>query len=104
MQSQKPVLWTMAGNIEKLTHTYHSKFFSKIYCLALVCDEDELRKRMCDGRGITGETWIQSSIDYNNYFKTHTHIGDTAYQRIDTSNKSSIQVADEVISWLNNYK
>lgn len=76
MQCGKPVLWTMAGNLDKLWHTYNSRFFSQIHCLALVCDEDALRKRMREGRGITDEGWIQGSVDYNDYFKTYTRLED----------------------------
>ena len=63
MQTGLPVLWTMAGNLDKLSKTYNSRFFREIYCLALVCEEELLRARMRDGRGITDEGWIQSSVD-----------------------------------------
>lgn len=52
MQIGLPVLWTMAGNLDKLSKTYNSRFFREIYCLALVCEEELLRARMRDGRGI----------------------------------------------------
>lgn len=52
MQTGLPVLWTMAGNLDKLPKTYNSRFFREIYCLALVCEEELLRARMRDGRGI----------------------------------------------------
>ncbi|WP_310604233.1 hypothetical protein [Anaerosporobacter sp.] len=100
MQSGKPVLWTMAGNLDKLKHTYNSRFFSDIHCLALVCDEDALRSRMTEGRGIVDEGWIKSSIDYNNYFKTHTSLGDTEFDIYDTSEKSMSEVSDYVIGWM----
>ena len=53
MQTGLPVLWTMAGNLDKLSKTYNSRFFREIYYLALVCEEELLRARMRDGRGIT---------------------------------------------------
>lgn len=52
MQAGKPVLWTMAGNLDKLPGTYNSQFFRAIYCLALVCDEESLKADMRSGRGI----------------------------------------------------
>ncbi len=102
MQTGRPVLWTMAGNLDKLSHTYSSCFFSDIYCLALVCDEDLLRNRMKEGRGITDEGWIQSSVDYNQYFKSHEKLGDTQFQIFDISGKSVSEVADYVIEWVEN--
>ena len=100
MQSGKPVLWTMAGNLDKLHHTYYRRFFSEIYCLALVCDEEALRKRMTEGRGITDQDWIQSSVDYNNYFKTHTSLEDTQFEVFDITGKTVEEVAKYVVAWM----
>ena len=36
MQSGKPVLWTMAGCLERLPKAYNSRYFSEIIVLALV--------------------------------------------------------------------
>lgn len=99
-QSGKSVLWTMAGNIDKINHTYHCRFFEEVHILALVCEEESLRKRMMQGRGITDENWIQGSVDYNEYFKTHTKIGEMCYDILDTEGKSVSQVAMEVCVWL----
>lgn len=50
MQSGKPVLWTMAGCLDRLPKAYNSRYFSGIMCLALVCEDEELRKRMQEER------------------------------------------------------
>lgn len=101
MQAGKPVLWTMAGNLDKLPATYNSQFFRVIYCLALVCDEESLKARMRGGRGITDEGWIQGSVDYNHYFKTHCLLGDTSFEIYDISGKTPPEAADYVIKWVN---
>lgn len=101
MQSGKPVLWTMAGNLDKLNQVYNRRFFSKVYCLALVCEEDELRRRMTEGRGITDEGWIKSSTDYNNYFRTHERLDDLEFETLDTTHKTVSEAADYVIAWMN---
>lgn len=101
MQSGKTVMWTMAGNIDKLTRTYNSRFFSDIRCLALVCEDEALRSRMTEGRGITDEGWIKGSQDYNNYFRTHTSLADTAFEVLDITGKGVDEVAEAVIDWLN---
>lgn len=100
MQSGQPVLWTMAGCLNMLNGTYNRRFFSEIYCLALVCDEKELRRRMTEGRGIADENWIKSSIDYNHYFKTHTHIGDMPFDTFDITGRSVSDAADYVERWV----
>lgn len=103
MQSGQPVLWTMAGCLDKLNKTYNRRFFSDIYCLALVCDENELRRRMTEGRGITDENWINSSVDYNNYFKTHTKIDDMSFDTFDITGKNVSETADHVEKWVNSH-
>ncbi|MBQ8287498.1 MAG: hypothetical protein IJX76_01855 [Clostridia bacterium] len=99
MQSGKPVLWTMAGCLDKLHHTYNSRFFSEIYCLALTCEESALRRRMTEGRGITDEGWLQSSADYNRYFQTHDRLGDLRFETLDITDKGPSEVADYVEAW-----
>jgi len=99
-QSGKPVLWTMAGNLEKINHTYNIRFFENIYVLALCASEDDVRHRMEKGRGITDPNWIQGSVDYNNYFRTHNSHGDTIFEVVDTEGKSVEDVAKEVMSWM----
>ena len=98
MQSGKPVLWTMAGCLERLPKAYNSRYFSEIIVLALVTDENALRQRMQEGRGITDDNWINSSCDYNRYFKGHTQIRDTKFEILGISTKASEEVADYVVS------
>ena len=100
MQTGKTVLWTMAGNLDKLNHVYNRRFIGEIYCQALVCEEEELRRRMTEGRKITDEGWIQSSVDYNHYFKTHDCLADMPFEVFDTTGKSVPQVAEYVIGWV----
>ena len=100
MQSGKPVLWTKAGCLDLLPNAYNSRFFSAIHCLALTCEEGELRRRMTEGRGITDEGWLQSSADYNRYFMTHDRIGDLPFDTLDITDRSVSEVADRVQAWV----
>ena len=54
---------------------------------------------MMQGRGITNEEWIQSSIKYNNYFKTHTAINDMPFDVCDTEGKRLDEVVEDVKNW-----
>ncbi len=100
MQAGLPVMWTMAGCVDKLYNTYNSRFFSGIYCLALVCQEEDLRYRMTEGRKITDENWIKGSVDYNKYFLEHDKIGDVVFDKCDITGMSVSEVADYVIEWV----
>ena len=100
MQSGRAVVWAKAGNLDKLKSTYNCRFFSDIFCLALVCEEKTLRERMSKGRGITDEEWIQGSVDYNSYFKTHSEINGIAFDICDTEGKAPEEVAELVKAWI----
>ena len=99
-QQGQTVLWANAGGLDRIKDTYHRQFFSEINCLALTCAPDELRRRMTEGRGITDPNWIQSSVDYNNYFRTHETIGDTKYEWMDCTGMDVRKVAERVLDWL----
>ena len=59
-----------------------------------------MRQRMMVGRGITDEGWIRSSVDYNEYFKTHHQIGDMSFETCDMEGKELSQVVEEVKAWV----
>lgn len=100
MQSGRPVLWTMAGCLDVLPHLYNCRYFSKLLCLALVCDDADLRHRMQTGRGITDENWLKDSSDYNRYFMEHNRIGDIFFETLNITNQTPDIVADYVIQWV----
>ncbi len=100
-QSGSTVLWTSAGCIDKLAATYNAQFFSAIRVLALTCKPGELRRRMTEGRGITDEGWITSSVDYNNYFRTHDELGGIRFGTLDITALTPAEAAEQVIDWIN---
>jgi hypothetical protein len=102
-QSGKPVLWTMAGNLDMLPKSYNTRFFDGIYCLVLTVDEEALRDRMINGRGITDSGWIEGSVGYNRYLRTHNTLGELSYETLDITNKTPAEVADAVIEWYKKY-
>lgn len=99
-QTGKPVVWTMAGGLDKLPNTYGKRFFSDIKVLALTAEPEIIRKRMSKGRGINDENWIQSSVDYNEYFRTHDTLGETKFEKLDCSTGTPKEIAEKVLAWL----
>ncbi len=71
MQAGKPVLWTMAGNLDKLNSVYNRRFYSDVFCLALVCEEE-----------------------------THTSIHDMPFDICDTEGKDLNEAAEDVKKWI----
>lgn len=99
-QSGKSVVWTMAGNIDKLLQVYHVRFFSEICVLALTCREETLRRRMTEGRGIADEGWIRSSVEYNEYFRTHERIGEVPFSVLEVDDTSPEETAKCILEWV----
>ena len=77
-----------------------SRFFNGIYVLALVCSEECLRRRMREGRNITNDGWIDSSVEYNNFFRTLDRIGEVQFETLDTEGKTIVEAAEAVLAWL----
>ena len=100
-QQGTAILWTMAGGLDCLKNTYHRQFFSEIKCLVLTCEPDELRRRMTEGRGITDESWLNGSREYNAYFCTHDVLGDVRFDTLDITRLSPAEVAEQVLVWMN---
>lgn len=100
MQCGKPAVWSRAGNIHMLDKAYGTRFFSRICVLALVCSEEELRRRMTQGRSISDPGWLQSSVDYNRYFLEHDAIDSVKYERLDTDGMSVEDAAFRVRDWV----
>lgn len=100
VQSGRPVLWAMAGCLDLFPKAYHRRFFGELHCLALTCGEQELRRRMTEGRGIADEGWIQSSVDYNRYFQTHSQVGEMRFETLDIMDKPPEARAACIEQWI----
>ena len=80
------------------------ELFSEMYYLAIVCDDETMMQRMTVGRKVTDESWIASSMQFNNQFnnwlkenhdKTKPNI-----DLLDTSNLTPEQAAEYVNRWI----
>lgn len=100
MQGGKPLLWTIAGALDFFENTYNRRFFTEIHFLALVCNTEDLEKRMREGRHITDSNWINSSIDYNRWFIENSTVSKPKIDTYDITRKSVSEVADYVTQWI----
>ncbi len=100
MQGGKPLLWTIAGALDYFENAYNRRFFTEIYFLALVCNTEDLEKRMREGRHITDSNWINSSIEYNRWFIEKSSLSDKKIDTYDITGKSVAEVADYVTKWV----
>jgi len=76
------------------------ELFSDMYYLAVVCDDETMMQRMTVGRKVTDESWIASSIQFNNWLKENHDKTEPNIELLDTSNLTPEQAADYVDRWI----
>jgi hypothetical protein len=74
--------------------------FSSIYYLAVVSDDDVLEERMRRGRGVTAESWIKSSLDFNRWLKEHANETIPKIKLLDNTKLSPEEGAKVAEAWI----
>lgn len=75
-------------------------YFTEVHYLAVVCDDEVLKDRMCNGRGVKDDDWIKSSLKFNNWFKQNYNKTTPNITLLDTSNISPIVGAEIAQKWI----
>lgn len=93
---------TIAQNRVKL-HAKEDGYDSDIRYFAVTCDGTELRRRMETGRGIADENWINSSVTFNEWLKTHADKTEPNMAIIDNTTLSPAETAQKIDEWIRKY-
>ncbi len=99
-QCGKPVVLCGCAIPEQFEICDERIYFSDIYYLAIVCDNEDLEKRMRYGRNIMDENWIKSSIDFNSWLKTNSNKTSPNITLLDSTNKTQQEITEEIKQWL----
>lgn len=100
-QAGKPVVLCGCRVPKQLESLPERAMFTKIHYLAVVCDDITLEKRMREGRGVREESWIRSSIEFNQWLKQHADDdGCIPITLLDTSGLSAAQAAGIADQWI----
>lgn len=59
-----------------------------------------MRRRMREGRGISDETWLESSRHFNEWLKKHAGETVPAITLIDNTNLTPEQTAGKIEGWI----
>ncbi len=105
-QGGKPVLLSQCGEPVNFESSMERQHFSKIHYLALVCDNNELRKRLIQRpakRGCGGEEYIREHQIYNAWLKENITKTSPNMDLIDTTSLSIEDVVSKVMEWLKNF-
>jgi len=97
-QIGKPVVLCGCVTPEQFDVCVEKDLFTKIYYLAIICDDDILENRMKNGRKINDENWIISSIEFNRWIKDNGKEQNICL--INTTRLLPEQVAKEIDIWI----
>lgn len=76
------------------------ELFEDIHYLAVVCDKEKLEEKMRVGRKIEDESWIQSSVDFNEWLKKNGQSTQPAITLVDNTKLTPEQTAQEIHEWV----
>lgn len=100
-QIGKPVVFFGGGIPEQFENCLERRYFSEIHYLALVCDEDILRKRLEERTGY--KNYIDGAIEFNNWLRENA---DKTNPQIKLVESSKLNVSDKekiINDWIYKY-
>lgn len=99
-QIGKPVVLCGCNTPEQLEYLEERKYFTEIYYLAVVSDEKTLLQRMREGRGITSQEWLESSLHFNRWLKANADKTNPPITLLDVTGRTLLESADFLHSWI----
>ena len=99
-QIGKPVVLCGCAVPEQFENQPERELFTDIHYLAVVCDEDVLKKRMREGRGVSDENWIKSSVEFNAWLRENAMNTKPTITLLDTTSITVGEAAAAVDAWI----
>ena len=99
-QAGKPVVLCGCCSPDQMECCIERRYFTTLYYLACVCEEDVLEQRMREGRGIREESQIKSSLAYNRWFIEHGAEQLPPITLLDTTSLTPAQAAVKIDHWV----
>lgn len=97
-QIGKPVVLCGCATPEQFENHPERGLFTDIHYLAVVCSDEVICERMKNGRGVTDENWLKSSLDFNKWLTENAEI--KGISLLDTSELSPKQAAEKADKWI----
>ncbi len=99
-QIGKPVVLCGCAVPKQFENHPEREWFSDIYYLAVVCEDTALEERMRNGRKVTDEEWIKSSLAFNGWLKENAAMTSPPVTLLDTSGLSPEQASEMAYHWI----
>lgn len=98
-QGGRPVVLCGCCIPEQFEARPERRYFSRLYYLALTCEEDAFRQRLAR-RGVEDPAWVQSSLDFNRWLRQNGPSTAPPIQLLDTTRLTPEQAAERVHQWV----
>ena len=102
-QAGKPVILIGVGEPTQFELCVERRYFSKIYYLALVCNDDVLVSHLKNRpawRATSGDEFIQRQVTFNHWLKDNAPKSQPPMDLLDTSELTPEQTAEDVLRWV----
>jgi len=100
-QIGKPVVFFGGGIPEQFENCFERRYFSEIHYLALVCDEDILRKRLEERDGHKSN--IDGAVEFNNWLRENADKTNPKIKLVESS-KLNVSEKEKIINdWIYKY-
>ncbi|MCL2300859.1 MAG: AAA family ATPase [Firmicutes bacterium] len=93
-----PVVLCGCAVPEQFENLPERALFTQIYYLAVVCDDEALKKKMKKGRRIHDRKWIASSLEFNRWLKENGEANGMAL--LDNTHLTPREGADAADRWI----
>ena len=95
-----PVVLCGCVTPEQLETLPERALFTELHYLAAVCGEEEMHRRICEGRGVTDPAWIESSMHFNRWLRENGAACEPPVALLDTTHLTPSQAAETVDQWI----
>lgn len=102
-QIGKPVVLCGCGIPEQFENIPERELFTEIHYAAVVSDNKIFENRMREGRNVTDENWIKSSLSFNTWLKENATTTKPSMTLIDNSNLTPNQTAEQIDIWIRKF-
>ena len=99
-QIGKPVVLCGCCTPEQFETAQGRELFSVLHYLAVVSDDAVFEERMRNGRHVTDEKWIQSSLQFNRWLRDNAARTNPPLQLLDTTHLSPEEAACQLDCWI----
>jgi len=102
-QIGKPVVLCGCAVPEQFENCIERRYFSDIYYLAVVCEDDVLEKRLREHRNIKDEAYIKDCVSFNRWLKANADNISPKMQLLDNSRLTIEEAAKLAEEWIYKY-